>query len=69
MRNLVYDSGMKGVSKMKKIMRCALIMLIGLQVIGFGIRNANHAAMNRNGNPEIVLMDFDNSGEPEWITR
>lgn len=54
---------------MKKIMRCALIMLIGLQVIGFGIRNANHAAMNRNGNPEIVLMDFDNSGEPEWITR
>jgi len=57
----------KGVNKMKKIFRIALIALAAIALIGsFKTVNTSNATDN---NPDVVLVDFDNSGDPDYVLR
>ena len=52
---------------MKKMFRIALIALAAMALIGsFKTVNTSNATDN---NPDVVLVDFDNSGDPDYVLR
>ena len=53
---------------MKKIFKFALIALVGIAMITFGVKNMMCNSITKE-TPEVVLVDFENSGEPEYVAR
>ncbi|MDD4184464.1 MAG: hypothetical protein PHI01_03545 [Candidatus Izemoplasmatales bacterium] len=53
---------------MKKILKFALIALVGIAMMTIGVKNMMRNSVTK-GVSEVVLVDFENSGEPEWVTR
>ena len=54
---------------MKKLLKMAFVALFGLALLSFGFRNMMDKGVVENGNPKIVQVDFDNSGDPEYVAR
>ncbi|MFA5467011.1 MAG: hypothetical protein WC251_04080 [Candidatus Izemoplasmatales bacterium] len=54
---------------MKKLMKVAIIALFGIALLSQGYRNMVGKGVVENRNPEVVLVDFDNSGDPEYVAR
>lgn len=52
---------------MKKIFRIALIAIAAIALIG-SFKSVIKSNTTDN-NPEVVLVDFDNSGDPDYVLR
>jgi hypothetical protein len=66
---LVYDIGRRFERSeiiMKKILKVALLVVIAFAfVIGKGLNT--QSKIHTFSNDEVTLVDFDNSGEPEYV--
>jgi hypothetical protein len=66
---LVYDIGRRFERSeiiMKKILKVALLVVIAFAfVIGKGLNT--QSKIHTVSNDEVTLVDFDNSGEPEYV--
>jgi hypothetical protein len=67
---LIYDIGRRFERSeiiMKKILKVALLVVIAFALIlGKGLNTQNKS--NTTPNNEVTLVDFDNSGDPEFVS-
>jgi hypothetical protein len=54
---------------MKKLLQVALVALFGLALLTYGFKATREMRVSHNNDPEVVLVDFENSGEPEYVAR
>jgi anti-sigma-K factor RskA len=52
---------------MKKMFRIAIIALAAIALLG-SLKNVISSNTTAN-NPDVVLIDFDNSGDPDYVLR
>lgn len=54
---------------MKKLTKIALLTLIAAALFGTNKNNMNIRNTNTPETHEVVLLDFANSGDPEYVAR
>ncbi|MGI6392598.1 MAG: hypothetical protein ACOX16_03170 [Candidatus Izemoplasmatales bacterium] len=54
---------------MKKIFKVAVIALFGLALLSFSFKSMMDKGVVGNDNHRVVMVDFDNSGDPEYVAR
>jgi len=54
---------------MKKVVKVTILVLVALALINGGKTHSYQKGnVEQNGNQQVSLMDFDNSGDPEYIS-
>jgi hypothetical protein len=58
---------MEGRDTMKKLVKISLLFVIAFAIVNFVAVNKTKTNA-QTSNPEVVLVDFEDSGDPEFVT-